>query len=659
MVGKSFSHYKIVKKLGAGGMGVVYLAEDTELQRKITLKFLPEHFTSEPDLKVRFKREARAAASLNHPNIITIYYVGEHEDNSYIAMEFVDGQSLRTLLNSKEINFAKVIDISIQICEGLHFAHQNGIVHRDIKPENIMMDKYGRVKILDFGLAKHGGSSKLTKSGTAMGTPAYMSPEQIKGQKDKIGPQSDVFSFGILLYELLTYQLPFPGEDPSTIIYKMFNEKPEPISRHNPAVPKTFQRIVDKCLEQKLNSRYRDIQKVLADIKLLKKSLQDTIIMKSPWLTEPRMKTKALTKKSKRAIYAALFSLAIVTSILLLYKADFLQKGSNVLSDNIQEPMVTQKPETKEKTLQQKPEEEVTTAINTPGTKPPDTAVKFGQIKITSVPSGAIVLLDGKRVGRAPYREGKLTAKNYILRLRLNGYEDFSRTINVRAGELTPVTANLIQFVGGINISTDPEGASVLIDGEPFGETPFQIEGISLGSHKVAVRKQGYADYSTTVNIESGKTLPLDVTLTALKGEIKILVRPYGSIYIDGERHKKDTEFQYTVELRAGNHTFKAVHPTFVIWEKQIKVGPNKYLDIKINFNKQVKLTVAAKPEWGEIFVDGESTGQFTPREITLRVGQHTIEVRREGYVTIGGKKVINLEEHLKEPLVFELRKKQ
>jgi len=220
MIGKTISRYpafrdpaqrdKILGKLGQGGMGEVYLAEDTELGRKAALKFLPLPLTADPALKARFKREARAAAKLNHPNIITIYEVGEEQNSAYIAMEYVDGESLKEVLAREELQIPETLDLAIQICEGLSEAHRAGIVHRDLKPANILLDKKGRVKIADFGLARLAGATQLTSEGTVMGTPAYMSPEQVRGEP--LEARSDIFSLGVVLYELLTRRLPFPGQ---------------------------------------------------------------------------------------------------------------------------------------------------------------------------------------------------------------------------------------------------------------------------------------------------------------------------------------------------------------------------------------------------------------------------------------------------------------
>ena len=220
MIGQTISHYKILEKLGAGGMGEVYLAQDTELDRKVALKFLPPQYTEDPEINARFKREAKAAAALNHPNIITIHEIGEHQGKAFIAMEYVEGQSLKDVVGahcSVPLRMNEIIDYASQICEGLNEAHQAGIVHRDLKPDNILLDVKGRVKIADFGLAKARGRTKLTEEGTTLGTLDYMSPEQLRGED--VDHRADIWSFGVVLYEMITNRTPFEGDYEAAVSY--------------------------------------------------------------------------------------------------------------------------------------------------------------------------------------------------------------------------------------------------------------------------------------------------------------------------------------------------------------------------------------------------------------------------------------------------------
>src|SRR4030066_728584 len=262
MIGKTISHYKILDKLGEGGMGVVYKAQDTKLDRTVALKFLPPHVASNPEEKQRFFQEARSASALNHPNITVIYEIDEADAQVYIAMEYIEGKTLNKLIEKEPLALKKVLDIAIQACDGLAAAHKKGMVHRDIKSDNIMVTSEGQVKITDFGLAKFRGQDRITQLGTTLGTAAFMSPEQASGEE--VDQRSDIFSFGVVLYEMLTSKLPFGGEHHSAIIYSILNEEPQPLARFNNKVPPQIERIISKALAKDKEERYQHLSERLA-----------------------------------------------------------------------------------------------------------------------------------------------------------------------------------------------------------------------------------------------------------------------------------------------------------------------------------------------------------------------------------------------------------
>ena len=280
MIGKTISHYKILEKLGEGGMGVVYKAQDTKLDRVVALKFLPEHLLCDEEAKRRFVHEAKAASALNHPNITTVHEIDEVEGECFIAMEYIDGKSIKDLVEEKGLSIQEILRIAIQTAEGLSKAHQKDIVHRDIKSDNIMLTHDGLVKIMDFGLAKLKGVTKLTKTGSTLGTLHYMSPEQAQGEE--VDHRSDIFSFGVILYEMITGQLPFKGEHEPAIIYSIMNETPEPLARYKANVPEGLQRIVDKAMAKDRGERYQHADELLADLRRERKSLEYVKVAKIP-----------------------------------------------------------------------------------------------------------------------------------------------------------------------------------------------------------------------------------------------------------------------------------------------------------------------------------------------------------------------------------------
>ncbi|UCC79533.1 MAG: serine/threonine protein kinase, partial [Candidatus Zixiibacteriota bacterium] len=264
-------HYKIVEKIGVGGMGEVYLAEDIELNRKVALKFLPPHLCQDEGCRDRFKREAQAAAGIDHPNIAGIYEVGEYYGRPYYAMQVIEGQSLREVIAGSDLPVDRIIEISMQICEGLQAAHNMGIIHRDIKPSNILLDRQGRARVVDFGLAAIRGSEHLTRTGSTLGTVGYMSPEQARGEE--IDHRSDLFSLGVVLYELTTKRNPFKRDSEAASLKAICDDMPEPLARFKTGIPDGLQTISNKALDKHLDTRYQTAADLLAD---LRRELRDS-----------------------------------------------------------------------------------------------------------------------------------------------------------------------------------------------------------------------------------------------------------------------------------------------------------------------------------------------------------------------------------------------
>jgi serine/threonine protein kinase/Flp pilus assembly protein TadD len=272
MIGKTISHYKILEKLGEGGMGVVYKAQDTKLDRIVALKFLPKHLLCDNEAKTRFEHEAKAASALNHPNIATIHEIDEVEGECFICMEYVEGESLKEIITEKKLSIKEILTIAIQIAEGLSTAHRKGIVHRDIKSDNLMLTYDGLVKIMDFGLAKLKGVSRVTKAGTTLGTVYYMSPEQVRGEE--VDHRTDIWSLGVVLYEMFAGQLPFKGEYEQGVIYSILNENPKPMADLRTGLPGEIEPIVNKALSKILDSRYQKSEDIVIDLRKLKNKLK-------------------------------------------------------------------------------------------------------------------------------------------------------------------------------------------------------------------------------------------------------------------------------------------------------------------------------------------------------------------------------------------------
>ncbi len=310
MIAQTISHYKILEKLGEGGMGVVYKAEDIKLKRTVALKFITPHAVGSEAEKTRFVHEAQAAAALDHPNICTVYEIDEAEGKTFIVMAYIEGQSLKEKIQSGPLKLDEALDLAIQVAQGLQEAHGKGTVHRDIKSANIVVTEKGQAKIMDFGLAEIAGRSRVTKEGMTVGTAAYMSPEQARGEK--LDQRTDIWSLGVVVYEMITGRPPFSGEYEQAIVYQILNEEPEPITSLRSNVPMELERIVKKAMQKDRASRYQHVDEMLTDLRSLRKEIE-------AGLSKEPLSKVAPSRRRRVYLYGGVAGLVILAVVALYF----------------------------------------------------------------------------------------------------------------------------------------------------------------------------------------------------------------------------------------------------------------------------------------------------------------------------------------------------
>jgi formylglycine-generating enzyme required for sulfatase activity/tRNA A-37 threonylcarbamoyl transferase component Bud32 len=434
MIGKTISHYKILEKLGEGGMGVVYKAEDTKLKRTVALKFLPPDLTRDNQAKTRFIQEAQAASALDHSNICTIHEIDETDEGQvFIVMSCYEGETLKKKIEDRFFEMEELVGIVTQVAHGLAKAHEQGIIHRDIKPANIMITKDGVAKILDFGLAKLTGQSRITKTAATMGTVAYMSPEQSKGED--VDQRTDIWSFGVMLYEMITGKLPFKGEYEQAVVYSILHEEPEPLRKLRSDIPVELEEIVGKSMQKDVRNRYQRIDDIIKTLEALKRKFETGRLRISDQEIERR-------RKRKKVVHAtlAVFAVSIVAMVLYFWQSSKARRMEGLVS-RLRPAVEAARFDEAFKILND-------SGLALKALKGKDLVTQLGgNLSVETIPEGAAVTLarvlsepelskeEKLAIGLTPVKDHLLVAGEYLVSLNLEGMNSLEFLVQISPGK--------------------------------------------------------------------------------------------------------------------------------------------------------------------------------------------------------------------------------
>ncbi len=724
-IGKVVDNYRILTELGIGGMGVVFKAIHTGLDKIVALKMIAPGMSMNANFIRRFQTEAKALARLQDPNIVQIFDLRSDSDQWFIVMEFVNGGNLSDIIRK---DGAMTVDRSIrvikQVLSAIGHAHKANIIHRDIKPNNVMLAENDMVKITDFGLAKDQGNVANTITVAGGGTLYYMSPEHVKGFSFT-DHRSDIYSIGMTFYEMISGNVPFKNLDSDFDIREMIVRKEMvPPKAFNDDIPESLEAIIMKAIAKSPEDRYQSCEDMIADLERFEQGESDKqAVAKNPVQQESESTQTSDAKKSKIKYWLwaavipvlllfyilfqndsnghsesavnepALSSLQIQTipnQALVLLNNDTLDqvarsnrqlnagqyriraelKGfstrDTIINLNANEnrtvvldlnPIVLEK-KVVAAAEPQKKVEPVSESVE----KTEETLVT--SLNINSEPADAEVWINGKSYGRTPVYQDQWQPGSYNLRITKEGFKDYVETISLRSGATKSLVADLVKESGAVEITSTPPGALVKIDGNVIGDgkTPFTTDNIEAGNHTVSISLDGFETIEEKININTGDTFSRAYTLNARMGNLIVMVRPWGSIYINNQLKKATTDFKYNIKLPAVSHLLKVSHPTLGFWEREVKIKPDADLTINVNFNKTISVSVVAydtdgNPVQAEIMLDNKPTGELTPREINLRTGLHRLTVMKDGYIAVEGEKRVLVDESTIETQKFILQK--
>ena len=646
--------YVISRILGKGAMGVVYEGKDLDIGRHVAIKTIHRAMLEGDDgaeLRARFKREAQAAGRLMHQNIVAIYEYGEEDGMPFIAMEFVKGKELKEFINKHaRFEIPKIVDIMSQALSALGYVHKTGVVHRDLKPANIILLDNGQIKVADFGIARVENSS-MTQLGSVMGTPSYMSPEQFMGQQtDK---RADIFSLGVILYNLLTGEKPFPGAGFATIMQRVLNQPVEPPTTNNVNVPKAFNAVIEKALAKRPGDRFQCAEDFLEAIKLAaidkhadtlpqpefyKDDIDETVVLGDDRQTQdgdaPAKQSHAQAKTFFIAMLETAYEFAPNGVLSAAARTRIMAKSKEMGLD--QEEADALDKEVASRFAPSDGESEKSISFTRRGTL---LKRETGMLVITSDPEQVTILIDGKEQGQTPLTTPPLRVGNRKLLARKPGYYPTSRLEQVVAGTDKKVHVILEHQTGVIravpSTFSNNYPANFYLDDTMIGRAPLRLEDVTVGTHTFRFEAQGHQVLSGEVEVELNEEVRLEKTLQPDPGLITIQSEPAGArVWVDDQMTDHKTNIEIPTD--PGKRQLKLTLKGYLDVEKSIQVLPGGKSAERFTLAKnRGRLHLVSIPKEANIWINGRATKYKTDIILKIRVGKYQITLQKEGYQNV------------------------
>jgi serine/threonine-protein kinase len=648
---KKLGRYEITKELGRGGMGIVLQARDPMIDRLVALKIIKFEESLEAERKSelleRFFIEAKAAGKLTHQNIVTIYDVAREEETYYIAMEFLEGKNLaETLRPTKKLPFERATKIILQVAAGLKFAHEKQIIHRDIKPGNVILMAEDHVKILDFGLARLQSASTLTQTGHAVGSPQYMSPEQVRGQS--VDGRTDIFSMGVMYYEMLTGTRPFEAESVTSLLYKIMDYDPPTPAMVEGSLPPGVDRVVAKMMAKKVENRYPNCGELIGDLNSLladpshfsggdgayDKTVSVGAVRTDVTVTVP---TQGAGGKSKMGVYAAVALAAALAAGGALYISSGKKEGRPPApivratttqtpappsaAKPVSAPEETPKPALTAEAPPTAPGPEVMRTEKKPAPQKAPSAAAAGpeekkpgsaSISVSSNVPGE-VFINGARAGATPMEDFACEPGVMKLTVKAENYKPWEKTVTAKPGEPLRLQATLEPSGGVLKIASTPPGADVLVDGAKIGVTPLLTSAVAHGAHALEVRAAGMAPYKQEITVTAEKPVIVTAALAPATGTLSVTGFAGAALFLNG---KEIGAIPLEKKLPPGKYELKATKAGHKPASRHVEVTMDNPTEVLMELEPlgTGSLNVSAIP-WAKILINGQEAGT-TPKTV-------------------------------------------